>query len=133
MSPNDRAWANGQMLWVRGPVNLPKNGLAPLERLVDAAGFSLRLGANATYSYAYDEPHVIPALTPVRDRVRLFDWTTEQWDFNYPLELSSSVHRGAGKRGRPSFQAVRPGLSHSGCGVCGFYAQRMPSGSRVDL
>jgi hypothetical protein len=59
----------------------------------EAAAFSLRLGANTTYSYAYDQPHVIPALTPIRDQIRLFDWTTEKWDFNYPLEVSSSVYR----------------------------------------
>ncbi len=58
-----------------------------------AAAFSLRLGANTTYQYSYSQAQVVPTLKPVREHIRLFDWTTARGDFNYPLEVSSSVFR----------------------------------------
>jgi GR25 family glycosyltransferase involved in LPS biosynthesis/glycosyltransferase involved in cell wall biosynthesis len=59
----------------------------------EAAGFSLRLGANTTWQYPFNRAQVAPTLKPVRENIRLFDWTTAQGDFNYPLEISSSVFR----------------------------------------
>lgn len=58
-----------------------------------ALGFSLRLGLNITYSYMQDKEETLPAFEPVADDILLFDWTTSESSFGYPLEVSSSVYR----------------------------------------
>jgi len=61
----------------------------------NAIGFSLRLGLNTTYCYAHDTIQTIPSVTYVdaaKDIVR-FEWTIAEYDFGYPLELSSSCYR----------------------------------------
>ena len=64
-----------------------------LARHPAALGFSLRLGENITDMYMVAMAQIRPPLTRIGENMRLFDWTTAQGDFNYPLEVSSSVFR----------------------------------------
>ena len=61
----------GQVLWVRGPINLPKDGLYPLEHLVDAAVLPCTVTLhwqctrpNHTIRFAADEPFATLLLCP---------------------------------------------------------------------
>lgn len=59
----------------------------------DALGFSLRLGMNTTYCYMLDHQQKLPCFTPIDHETLKFTWTDAEYDFNYPLEISSSVYR----------------------------------------
>jgi len=59
----------------------------------DAIGFSLRLGSNTTYCYALDKPQSLPTFEEIKPGFLKFDWVTAEFDFSYPLEISSSVYR----------------------------------------
>jgi glycosyltransferase involved in cell wall biosynthesis len=59
----------------------------------DALGFSLRLGKNTTYCYTLNRNQDLSSFSPLADNILKFNWTTSQYDFGYPLELSSSVYR----------------------------------------
>jgi hypothetical protein len=59
----------------------------------DLVGFSLRLGRNTTYCYPMDSPQRRPRFSDLGDGVLAFDWTEGEYDFGYPLELSSSIYR----------------------------------------
>jgi len=61
----------------------------------DAIGFSLRLGRNTTYCYAHDTIQRVPAFVQLDTGILKYDWTGAEYDFGYPLELSSSVYRTA--------------------------------------
>jgi hypothetical protein len=58
-----------------------------------ALGFSLRLGRNTTYCYPLDKPQSMPQFKTFSDNMLIFDWTEADFDFSYPLELSSSAYR----------------------------------------
>jgi hypothetical protein len=58
-----------------------------------ALGFSLRLGTNTTYCYAYDSPQPMPRFRTVTPRILEFGWKAGVLDFGYPLEVSSSAYR----------------------------------------
>jgi hypothetical protein len=58
-----------------------------------ALGFSLRLGKNTTYCYAHSSDQAVPSFFHLSNHVFFFDWTISEHDFNYPLEISSSVYR----------------------------------------
>jgi glycosyltransferase involved in cell wall biosynthesis len=60
----------------------------------DAIGFSLRLGRNTTYCYSWDKPQKLPLFQRVDVATLKFKWPDAELDFNYPLEVSSSVYRG---------------------------------------
>ena len=64
-----------------------------LETQHDAAGFSLRLGANTSYCYPSNSTQNIPIFDHMGDDIRKFDWTHATMDFAYPYDLSSSVYR----------------------------------------
>ena len=64
-----------------------------LKRHSSALGFSLRLGRNTTYCYSLDKPQHLPAFQHLSPRILKYNWTTEEYDFGYPLEVSSSVYR----------------------------------------
>ena len=85
-----------------------------LEYNMDAVGFSLRLGKNTKNCYPLKKEQEIPKavghnyiinfsslheimekgfLPEVNFYVFAFDWTKSQLDFNYALEISSSVYR----------------------------------------
>lgn len=66
---------------------------AALGAHADAVGFSLRLGTNTTYCYSRDRSQEVPPCTRVGEGILKFDWTNAEWDFGYPLEISSSIYR----------------------------------------
>ena len=66
--------------------------IADLRAQPDAIGFSLRLGRNTTYCYPLDKPQPIPEFETLGSGALKFNWTTAELDFNYPLEVSSSVY-----------------------------------------
>lgn len=59
----------------------------------DALGFSLRLGENTTYCYMLDKPQSLPVFYQLSENVRSYNWPSASYDFNYPLEISSSIYR----------------------------------------
>jgi hypothetical protein len=66
-----------------------------LENSPDAIGFSLRLGKNTSYCYVRNCPQALPAFLVLQGGLLKFDWTVSEYDFGYPLEVSSSVYRAA--------------------------------------
>ena len=66
-----------------------------LEARPRAIGFSLRLGRNTTYCYTRDSQQRVPQLESIGPGILAFGWTSAEGDFGYPLEVSSSVYRGA--------------------------------------
>ncbi len=64
-----------------------------LQKHTDTIGFSLRLGKNTTYCYANNVPQNLPAFQSLGGKVMKYNWTCQQADFNYPLEVSSSIYK----------------------------------------
>jgi hypothetical protein len=64
-----------------------------LQSVRNAIGFSLRLGLNTTFCYPMDAPQKIPEYLKIQENVLAHEWTSAQYDFNYPLEVSSSIYR----------------------------------------
>lgn len=58
-----------------------------------AVGFSLRLGRNINYCYPMQCAQQQPEFSSLSEEVLSFDWTSAEYDFAYPLELSSSLYR----------------------------------------
>ncbi len=67
--------------------------LNALQKNSDAIGFSLRLGKNTTYCYPFDKNHSLPEFEICGNSILKFNWTNAEYDFGYPLELSSSIYR----------------------------------------
>ncbi|MEN6414182.1 MAG: glycosyltransferase family 2 protein [Veillonellales bacterium] len=59
----------------------------------DVLGFSLRLGTNTIFCYPLNREQQLPVFTVIVPEFLKFDWTAAQYDFGYPLEVSSSVYR----------------------------------------
>jgi len=64
-----------------------------LQSHLDVLGVSLRLGRNTTYCYAMDRPQSMPVFISLTGSLLKFNWTTAEYDFGYPLEVSSSIYR----------------------------------------
>jgi len=60
-----------------------------------AIGFSMRLGRNTTFCYPLNKRQSLPSFETVGPQILRYDWTRADCDFNYPLEVSSSVYRAA--------------------------------------
>ena len=60
-----------------------------------AVGFSMRLGRNTTFCYPLNKTQALPSFETVTPQILSYDWTKADCDFNYPLEVSSSVYRTA--------------------------------------
>jgi glycosyltransferase involved in cell wall biosynthesis len=58
-----------------------------------AVGFSMRLGCNTTFCYPLNKMQHLPQFETVAPQILSYDWTRADCDFNYPLEVSSSVYR----------------------------------------
>lgn len=71
---------------------------AALRSHPDAIGVSLRLGRNTTHCYAMDKPQRLPPLKPASESLLAFRWPDADYDFGYPLEVSSSIYRAADVR-----------------------------------
>lgn len=64
-----------------------------LEKYQDSIGFSLRLGVNAIYCHPMDKFQRLPKFERINERVLKFNWTLSEYDFGYPIEVSSSIYR----------------------------------------
>ena len=64
-----------------------------LDDYPQAIGFSLRLGRNTSYCYPVDQSQRLPEFDSLNGFVLQYDWTRAEFDFGYPLEVSSSVYR----------------------------------------
>ena len=62
-----------------------------LDKNQDAIGFSLRLGINCTNCYTQNKPQIMPASIKIKDNILMYGWVGADYDYGYPLELSSSV------------------------------------------
>ncbi len=67
--------------------------LKGLRENTESIGFSLRLGRNTTLCYSHNAFQKAPIFEAVSSRILKFNWTTAQYDFGYPLEVSSSIYR----------------------------------------
>lgn len=67
--------------------------ISGFKQVPDAIGFSLRLGRNTTYCYMLNKQQALPEFDSLPKDVLCYDWTTAQYDFGYPLEVSSSLYR----------------------------------------
>ncbi|MCX8009673.1 MAG: glycosyltransferase family 2 protein, partial [Ignavibacteria bacterium] len=56
-------------------------------------GFSLRLGLNINFCYPLNKTQQPPKFYYIFDNIIQFNWTEGEYDFGYPLEVSSSVYR----------------------------------------
>lgn len=56
-------------------------------------GFSLRLGRNTRYCYPMQQEQTPPVFYSVAPRILMYRWVEAEYDFGYPLELSSSIYR----------------------------------------
>lgn len=63
-----------------------------LQANADALGFSLRLGRNSSFCYPQQQPQACPQFIAVSEGFLKFNWTAGQYDFGYPLEVSSSMY-----------------------------------------
>ncbi len=70
-----------------------RDALNLLERDPGCLGFSLRLGRNTTYCYAQDKPQHVPSFDDTAAPLLVYSWPGTDCDFEYPLELSSSIYR----------------------------------------
>lgn len=70
-----------------------QNAIDALETNEELIGFSLRLGDNIKTSYMNNnEKQAMPGhLT--ENGISIFNWQNKEYDFGYPLEISSSVYR----------------------------------------
>jgi hypothetical protein len=64
-----------------------------LEKIKNSIGFSLRLGKNITYCYPVDKEQKLEVYFDMNHSFISFDWTHSEFDFGYPLELSSSIYQ----------------------------------------
>jgi len=55
-------------------------------------GFSYRLGKNTNYCYMLRSEQKIPVFSPEGVK-NCYNWTEAEFDFGYPLEVSSSIYR----------------------------------------
>ena len=65
-----------------------------LEEHPEVLGFSLRLGRNTTYCYTLNQPQRLPEFEPQEPGSLKYRWPNADYDFGYPLEVSSSMYRG---------------------------------------
>lgn len=72
--------------------SLEKYSMA-LDTCPDHLGISLRLGKNTVYCYPHDRMQKIPEFYHLFSDLLTFDWENAEYDFSYPLELSSSFYR----------------------------------------
>jgi hypothetical protein len=74
------------------PVNFAQCSRLLLAR-EDCLAFSLRLGRGLTRFYMGNEDQEVPAMTPVEEGAQIdqFRWAEAKGDFEYPLEVSSSI------------------------------------------
>ena len=70
-------------------------GMSILQNDRSCLGFSYRLGRNTTYCYTMDKPQSQPDFESAGPGLVKFDWPDMDYDFGYPIEVSSSMYRTA--------------------------------------
>jgi hypothetical protein len=69
------------------------DAIQALESQPDALGFSLRLGKNTTFFNPREVMQRLPSFLQLNQKVLSFAWPDADYNFGYPLEVSSSVYR----------------------------------------
>jgi len=64
-----------------------------LRKHPDTIGLSLRLGKNTIYCYPLDKEQSLPEFQSAGQDILKYNWTNAEYDFGYPLEVSSSLYR----------------------------------------
>jgi RimJ/RimL family protein N-acetyltransferase len=64
-----------------------------MEKIPKSIGFSLRLGTNTSYCYMKDAAQIQPNFRHLNENILYFEWEHAEYDFGYPLEISSSIYR----------------------------------------
>jgi hypothetical protein len=64
-----------------------------MDQEVKSIGFSLRLGYNTNYCYMLNRKQKLKTDIKSNNNIIKWKWPHEQFDYSYPLELSSSVYR----------------------------------------
>lgn len=59
----------------------------------DSLGYSLRLGSNTRYCYTLNSNQKIPNFVDFSSNSYKYNWVNSEFDFAYPLEVSSSIYR----------------------------------------
>ncbi len=59
----------------------------------DALGLSLRLGKNTNYCYPLNKSQKLPKFINENSAILKYLWTIAEYDFAYPLEVSSSIYK----------------------------------------
>ena len=67
------------------------NVIDVLKKHNDLIAFSLRLGENTTYCYSQNHLQALPSFTYINQGIAKYDWTKAEYDFGYPLDISSSL------------------------------------------
>jgi GT2 family glycosyltransferase len=70
-------------------------GVSILQSDRSCVGFSYRLGRNTTCCYTMDKPQNPPAFESAGSGLVRFNWPDMDYDFGYPIEVSSSMYRTA--------------------------------------
>jgi hypothetical protein len=63
------------------------------ETTPDAIGFSLRLGRNINFCYPFQCEQSQPDFQEIGEGCVQYEWPGQEYDFGYPLEVSSSFYR----------------------------------------
>jgi len=69
------------------------DAVGQLQATQQALAFSLRLGRNTIYSYAFAKYQKLPEFVDIGKGTLQFDWTTGERDIGYPFDVSSSIYR----------------------------------------
>ena len=64
-----------------------------LEENQTALGFSMRLGKNTEHCYPLNTKQNLPVFSSTNKGCLKYEWIKAEYDFGYPLEVSSSVYR----------------------------------------
>lgn len=75
-----------------GPLSLA-HAIEVLDSTPACFGFSFRLGKNTAYCYTLDRSQRLPDFKELGPSLLLFNWTSAEFDFGYPIEVASSLYR----------------------------------------
>lgn len=70
-----------------------KDCIDDLEEDSSCLGVSLRLGSNTSYCYTLNKDQRVPKFEKKRGGILKYSWVNSDYDFGYPLEVSSSIYR----------------------------------------
>jgi len=70
-----------------------ENVFTIFENTVNLMGVSLRLSLDTTYCYSVNQNQKIPETCNCYEDFYIYDWTKAQFDFQYPIDLSSSFYK----------------------------------------